>query len=150
MPEQQVEQPQNWLEEAAKQPENAETPVEPQVEETEESEPAPQAKEKVEKVVPLAALHEERAKRREAIAREQATAQQLEQMRRQQIEWLARQQPQPQAPDPATDPVGALMQGQQKTAQELQALRQQQLQDQQTAFQRQQVESFVATVRAQN
>lgn len=136
----------NWLEEAATaQPEKVveEAPI---VEEGAEETPS---KEKVEKVVPLAALHEERAKRREATQREAALNQQLEQMRRQQIEWMARQQQAtaPQAPDKATDPVGNITHTLEQTQAQLAEIQRGNLAQQQAFQQRQQFEGFVAEVR---
>jgi hypothetical protein len=137
----------NWLEEAAQaapeKPEEAK-PAEDAPESTEES---PQAKEKVEKVVPLAALHEERAKRREAAQREAGLRQELEAIRRQQLEILQRQQQPAPPPDAATDPLGALVHNQAQTQQRLDQIALQNWNNQQAAAQRQQYESFVSEVR---
>lgn len=153
MPEQQVEQPANWLEEAAAKPEEKlveEAKSEP--EQTESEAEQPEAKEKVEKVVPLGALHESRAKEREARREAQAVRAEMEQMRRQQLEWMAKQgQPQPAtAPDPKQDPIGALVHNQSLTQQQLAEMRQQQTLADQRAAQQQQYNNFVATVRAKN
>ncbi len=148
MPEQEKEvaappQPSNWMEEAASK--ETEKPVETA------PDPEPQAKEKVEerveKVVPLAALHEERAKRREALARENAMREEIVQLRRQQLEIMQQRQQPAVAPDVQTDPLGALVHNQNLTQQQLKALVEQQQRQQQESTQRQQWDGFVNAVK---
>lgn len=145
MPDEQ--QASNWLEEAATQ--QAEKPVveEPVVEESTE-EPV---KEKVvaEKVVPLGALHESRAKERQARQEAQAARSELEQFRRQYLESMQRQQQAtaPQAPDKTTDPVGNITHTLEQTQAQLADIQKASIAQQQEALQRRQFEGFVAEVR---
>lgn len=115
-----------------------------------ESEPEVQEKVKVQKVVSYNALHEERAKRKEANLRAQQLEQQVQFLSRQQQELMARLgQPQAAQPDP-TDPIGVMQHGIQKTQGEVQQLRENQDRQNQAAQQQQQLQSFVQHVQSQD
>lgn len=107
---------------------------------------------KEEKLVPLAALHQERAQAKELKRqlREQQT--QMQAFQQQQLEMMrymqAQQMPQQQVPDEATDPLGFQSAGIKYVAGELNQLKQQQIAGQQQAHQAQQFQQFVGTVDA--
>lgn len=126
MPENQAVEGQEWSQESVeKQAAEVEKQDPPKVETDEE-----QTREKVETVVPLPALQEERAKRREATQRAQDFERQLAEQARFNQQLLARiaQGQQPQAPDPGTDPLGAVVHTSQQTQAELARMRQEQAQ----------------------
>lgn len=108
-------------------------------------EAAPREVEKVEKVVPLAALHEERNKRKQ-IQQQFGTLEQ----RLAHLTSLVQQQQTPQVPipDKNTDPIGFTVATQEQALQRLNGLEQQLAYQNQQQFQRQQQEQFVNTVRA--
>ena len=91
-----------------------------QVTATEET-PEPVAQEKVEKVVPLAALHEERNRRKEAqeLLRQQQAGQLELQRRLDYLTQLATQPPKQQI-DPQSDPLGASLQKTDQTQEQVQ------------------------------
>lgn len=132
---------QEWSQESVeKQAEEAQVEKpEPDKVETPEETPV---KEKVESVVPLPALQEERAKRREAVQRAQAFEQQLAEQARFNQQLLARfaQQQQPQAPDPNVDPFGNIVHTTHQTQAEIRQIRQEQAQ--RDAWQNQQAQQM--------
>lgn len=139
---------QEWSQESVEQQateiEKQEKPAE---EKSEQEEPT---KEKVETVVPLPALQEERAKRREATQRAQDFERQLAEQARFNQQLLARiaQGQQPQAPDPNADPFGAVIHTTQQTQAELRQIRQEQAQRDAWQNQQQQYQNFVGAVKA--
>jgi hypothetical protein len=154
MPEQQQAAP-DWSQEGVEkqaaeleqkqveQPDKIEKPA-PEKTEGEDGE----VKDKVEKVVPVGAMHEERAKRREATQRAQAAEQQAEQYKRQMLELMARMQ---QPAQPQIDPNDTLAVTQhtvQQTAAEVKALREASERQAQETQQQENVRRFVADVQA--
>ena len=117
----------------------AESTPEPVAQESSVSEPLPSGNESTtnqesapepEKVVPLAALHEERQRRKEL---QQQIAQQNQnyQMLQQRLDHLARlaEGPQRQMPDENADPLGYTVEGVKQVSQQVKELREQQAKD---------------------
>jgi|SRR6266850_55960 len=104
--------------------------------------------ERVEKVVPLGALHEERARRKELAGQVQRQEQELA-LLRQQMAAATTQQQQKVAPDP-NDPVAVINYKLDQTQAELQATRQAQERATQESLQRTQLEHFTAAVRVKD
>lgn len=109
--------------------------------------------ERVEKVVPLGALHEERARRREIALQNQRLQTELQELKRQQQEILQRvsQQQQPQVPSYEQDPLANMNHGVQQTQKELQELKAHQQRQEQYAQQQMQMQHFLGQIQsAQN
>lgn len=102
------------------------------------------------KTVPLAALHEERSRRKEEQRRSQELNSQFQALQRQQVEmvqYLQSQQQRPQAPDPTVDPIGYGLNQNAQTQQEVQAIRQELQRRNQQDQQREAGQNFATLVR---
>lgn len=101
------------------------------------------------KTVPLAALHEERSRRKEEARRAQESQAQFQLLQRQQVEmmqYMQSQQQRPQMPDPSVDPIGFGLNQNAQTQQEVQAIRQELQRRNQQEQQREAGNNFLAIV----
>ena len=114
------------------------------------AEEKPVEKVKEERVVPLGALHEERAKRRAEAERARALEAQIAQLNAQMQALTAAQQKSPPPPDPAVDPAGAILHQQKQTQEQLLALQQQQAQQRMAELQQAQVQAVVSRAQQDN
>lgn len=106
-------------------------------------------KDKVEKVVPIGAVTELRAQKREAVQRALAAEQRAEQIQRQMLEFMARQQ-QPAAPQiDSNDPLAVIQHQVTQTAEQQKAMLEQQQRQQYEQQQQQNYQNFVNAVKAQ-
>lgn len=148
MPEQTVAPSESWTPESVEQQAVELEKKEAEQVEPEKEEAEVETKDKVEKVVPIGAVTELRAQKREAVQRAQAAEAQNQQLQRQMLEFMARQQPAQQQVDP-NDPLAVLQDTTQRTAAELRYMREEQARQQQGNQQQAAYQQFVAHVQAQ-